>query len=127
MRPFAKISCQDKQDARYISSKTGAHVHQATTSASLAWSTVTAVISARFLTRPQDSPSGVSAGHSTPHWLGCRLRGPLTCSVSHCVALRTRFWVSKHGDGYGGKAPMLEFVWLHKTRNKHVLRPALGH
>ncbi len=45
------------------------------------WSTVTAVMSARFLTRPQDSPSGVSAGHSTPHWLGCRLRGPLTCEI----------------------------------------------
>lgn len=57
------------------------------------WSTVTAVMSARFLTRPQDSPSGVSDGHSTPHWLGCRLRGPLTCSMhavpSRCLHLQS--------------------------------------
>jgi len=39
---------------------------------------VTCVISARFLTRPQLSPSGVSAGHSMPHWLGCSARGPDT-------------------------------------------------
>lgn len=34
------------------------------------WSVVTWVISARFFTSPQDSPSGVSQGHSMPH---CRL------------------------------------------------------
>ena len=36
------------------------------------------VIRARFLTRPQASPSGVSAGHSIPHCDGCNARGPLT-------------------------------------------------
>lgn len=35
-------------------------------------------ISPRFLTRPQLSPSGVSAGQSIPHWLGCSARGPDT-------------------------------------------------
>jgi hypothetical protein len=40
---------------------------------------VTCVMSARFLTRPQLSPSGVSAGHTMPHWLGCSARGPDTC------------------------------------------------
>lgn len=39
------------------------------------------VIRARFLTRPQASPSGVSLGQSTPHWLGWRARGPLTFLV----------------------------------------------
>lgn len=42
---------------------------------------VTCVIRARFFTRPQLSPSGVSAKHSMPHWLGCRARGPLTCEA----------------------------------------------
>jgi hypothetical protein len=35
---------------------------------------------ARFLTRPQASPSGVSAGQSIPHCDACRARGPLTCT-----------------------------------------------
>ena len=35
-------------------------------------------ISPRFLTRPQLSPSGVSAGQSIPHWLGWSARGPDT-------------------------------------------------
>ena len=48
-------------------------------------SVVTCVMSARFFTSPQDSPSGVSLGHSTPHWLGCSARGPLTFLVfSNC-------------------------------------------
>ena len=29
---------------------------------------------ARFLTRPQFEPSGVSLGHSRPQWVGCRSR-----------------------------------------------------
>mmetsp|Transcript_10383 Transcript_10383/g.31243 ORF Transcript_10383/g.31243 Transcript_10383/m.31243 type:complete len:207 (+) Transcript_10383:1784-2404(+) len=45
------------------------------------WSVVTCVMSARFFTRPHDSPSGVSAGHSMPHWLGCSARGPDTFRV----------------------------------------------
>mmetsp|Transcript_9841 Transcript_9841/g.30835 ORF Transcript_9841/g.30835 Transcript_9841/m.30835 type:complete len:339 (-) Transcript_9841:1235-2251(-) len=44
-------------------------------------SVVTCVISARFLTRPQLSPSGVSLGHSMPHCEGCSARGPLTFRV----------------------------------------------
>mmetsp|Transcript_55787 Transcript_55787/g.132416 ORF Transcript_55787/g.132416 Transcript_55787/m.132416 type:complete len:206 (-) Transcript_55787:1386-2003(-) len=44
-------------------------------------SVVTCVISARFLTRPHDSPSGVSAGQSIPHWEGCSERGPDTLRV----------------------------------------------
>lgn len=35
-------------------------------------------ISPRFFTRPQLSPSGVSAGQSIPHWLGWSARGPDT-------------------------------------------------
>lgn len=31
-----------------------------------------------FFTSPQDSPSGVSLGHSMPHVEGCSVRGPLT-------------------------------------------------
>mmetsp|Transcript_33124 Transcript_33124/g.78562 ORF Transcript_33124/g.78562 Transcript_33124/m.78562 type:complete len:283 (+) Transcript_33124:1479-2327(+) len=51
-------------------------------------SVVMCVISARFLTSPQASPSGVSAGHSMPHWLGCRARGPLTLRVfSNCEVI----------------------------------------
>ena len=45
---------------------------------------VTWVMRARFLTRPHDSPSGVSAGHHMPHCDGCSARGPLTCSVYAC-------------------------------------------
>mmetsp|Transcript_30988 Transcript_30988/g.79051 ORF Transcript_30988/g.79051 Transcript_30988/m.79051 type:complete len:207 (-) Transcript_30988:1260-1880(-) len=52
-------------------------------------SVVTCVMSARFLTRPQLSPSGVSAGHSMPHWLGCSARGPDTLRVfSNCDVMR---------------------------------------
>mmetsp|Transcript_34578 Transcript_34578/g.97517 ORF Transcript_34578/g.97517 Transcript_34578/m.97517 type:complete len:204 (-) Transcript_34578:560-1171(-) len=52
-------------------------------------SVVTCVISARFLTRPQLSPSGVSLGHSMPHCEGCRARGPLTFLVfSNCDVMR---------------------------------------
>ena len=40
---------------------------------------------ARFLSRPHDSPSGVSAGHTMPHWLGCSALGPLTCSRTYGV------------------------------------------
>lgn len=39
------------------------------------------VMSAKFLTSPHASPSGVSLGHSIPHWLGCNARGPLTLRV----------------------------------------------
>lgn len=39
------------------------------------------VISARFFTSPHASPSGVSLGQSTPHWLGCNALGPLTFLV----------------------------------------------
>ena len=39
------------------------------------------VIRARFLTRPQLSPSGVSLGQSMPHCEGCSERGPLTFRV----------------------------------------------
>ena len=46
-------------------------------------SVVTCVMRARFFTRPQLSPSGVSAGHSMPHWLGCRALGPLTCTATN--------------------------------------------
>ena len=42
------------------------------------WSVVTIAINARFFTKPQLSPSGVSAGQSMPHWLGCKDLGPLT-------------------------------------------------
>ena len=41
-------------------------------------SLVTCDSSAKFLTRPQLSPSGVSAGHSIPHCDACSARGPLT-------------------------------------------------
>mmetsp|Transcript_98 Transcript_98/g.181 ORF Transcript_98/g.181 Transcript_98/m.181 type:complete len:202 (-) Transcript_98:1792-2397(-) len=52
-------------------------------------SVVTCVISARFLTRPQASPSGVSEGHNMPHWEGCRARGPDTLRVfSNCDVMR---------------------------------------
>ena len=44
-------------------------------------SVVTCVSRARFLTRPQLSPSGVSAGHRRPHCEGCRARGPDTLRV----------------------------------------------
>jgi hypothetical protein len=44
-------------------------------------SAVTCVSSARFFTSPHDSPSGVSQGHTTPHWLGCSARGPDTLRV----------------------------------------------
>mmetsp|Transcript_6034 Transcript_6034/g.24450 ORF Transcript_6034/g.24450 Transcript_6034/m.24450 type:complete len:330 (+) Transcript_6034:1394-2383(+) len=44
-------------------------------------SVVTCVMSARFFTSPQLSPSGVSEGHSMPHWLGCSARGPETLRV----------------------------------------------
>lgn len=75
-------------------------------------SVVTCVISARFFTNPQASPSGVSQGHNIPHcrwsgsaksntilhdqnkgpwdcyqltWLGCRALGPLTfLDFSNC-------------------------------------------
>ena len=39
------------------------------------------VISARFFTSPHPSPSGVSEGHTIPHWEGWRERGPLTFLV----------------------------------------------
>jgi hypothetical protein len=39
------------------------------------------VMRARFLTRPQLSPSGVSLGQSIPHWEGWSDRGPLTFRV----------------------------------------------
>ena len=39
-------------------------------------SVVTCVVSAKFLTRPQDSPSGVSDGQSMPQWEGCKALGP---------------------------------------------------
>ena len=52
-------------------------------------SVVTCVVSARFFTSPQDSPSGVSDGHSMPHWEGCRERGPLIFLVfSNCELIR---------------------------------------
>mmetsp|Transcript_22832 Transcript_22832/g.58526 ORF Transcript_22832/g.58526 Transcript_22832/m.58526 type:complete len:258 (-) Transcript_22832:1248-2021(-) len=52
-------------------------------------SVVTCVMSARFFTSPHASPSGVSAGQSIPHWLGCRARGPLTLRVfSNCDVMR---------------------------------------
>jgi hypothetical protein len=44
-------------------------------------SMVTCAISERFLTRPHDSPSGVSDGHNIPHCDGCKERGPLTFLV----------------------------------------------
>lgn len=55
-------------------------------------SVVTWVMRARFLTRPQLSPSGVSAGHSMPHWLGCRALGPLTYSVALMFWDRVRLY-----------------------------------
>jgi hypothetical protein len=52
-------------------------------------SVVICVISAKFLTNPQASPSGVSLGHNIPHWLGCKARGPLTFLVfSNCEVMR---------------------------------------
>ena len=48
-------------------------------------SVVTCVVRARFFTNPQDSPSGVSEGQSTPQWDGCSARGPLIFLVfSNC-------------------------------------------
>ena len=48
-------------------------------------SVVTCVVRAKFFTRPQDSPSGVSDGQSMPQWEGCRARGPLIFLVfSNC-------------------------------------------
>mmetsp|Transcript_28999 Transcript_28999/g.72326 ORF Transcript_28999/g.72326 Transcript_28999/m.72326 type:complete len:211 (-) Transcript_28999:108-740(-) len=44
-------------------------------------SVVTCVDSARFLTSPHASPSGVSEGQSIPHCDGCSERGPLTFRV----------------------------------------------
>lgn len=47
------------------------------------------VIRARFFTRPQASPSGVSAGQSIPHCEACKARGPLTLRVfSNCELMR---------------------------------------
>jgi hypothetical protein len=37
---------------------------------------VTCVVRAKFLTRPQLSPSGVSEGHKTPQCDGYKARGP---------------------------------------------------
>lgn len=45
------------------------------------------VMRARFLTSPQASPSGVSAGQSIPHWDGCSDRGPDTFRVFSNVEL----------------------------------------
>lgn len=39
-------------------------------------SVVTCVVRAKFLTRPQDSPSGVSDGQSIPQWEGYKALGP---------------------------------------------------
>ena len=44
-------------------------------------SVVICVIRARFLTRPQASPSGVSDGQSIPNCEGCKARGPATFLV----------------------------------------------
>ena len=44
-------------------------------------SVVMCVIKAKFFTRPQDSPSGVSEGHNIPHCEGCKDLGPLTFLV----------------------------------------------
>mmetsp|Transcript_34960 Transcript_34960/g.87210 ORF Transcript_34960/g.87210 Transcript_34960/m.87210 type:complete len:276 (-) Transcript_34960:1173-2000(-) len=44
-------------------------------------SVVTCVVSAKFLTRPHASPSGVSDGQSMPHCDGCSERGPETLRV----------------------------------------------
>jgi hypothetical protein len=43
---------------------------------STGWSVVTWVVNAKFFTSPQDSPSGVSEGHSIPHWDGWSDLGP---------------------------------------------------
>jgi hypothetical protein len=52
-------------------------------------SVVICVMSAKFFTKPHASPSGVSLGHSMPHWLGCNDRGPLTFLVfSNCEEIR---------------------------------------
>mmetsp|Transcript_4312 Transcript_4312/g.17335 ORF Transcript_4312/g.17335 Transcript_4312/m.17335 type:complete len:243 (-) Transcript_4312:1285-2013(-) len=52
-------------------------------------SVVTCVMSARFLTSPHASPSGVSEGHSMPHCEGCSARGPDTFRVfSNCEVIR---------------------------------------
>jgi len=55
------------------------------------------VMRARFLTRPQLSPSGVSLGESMPHWESWRTNSSATCkdqqeptSVVMCV-MRARF------------------------------------
>lgn len=58
-------------------------------SGSSSTSVVICVISAKFFTNPQASPSGVSLGQSIPHWLGCSALGPLTFLVfSNCEEMR---------------------------------------
>ena len=49
------------------------------------------VSSAMFLTSPTDAPSGVSDGHTTPHCVGCSLRGCTSLPVfSMGVLMRRR-------------------------------------
>ena len=119
-------------------------------SASAGSSVVTCVMRARFLTRPQLSPSGVSDGHSIPHWLGCRARGPLTLRVfSNWLVMRVimpraemkerreRTWVTplrsirkrltvQFPDAMACSRPFVSVSWrMHATTSNWAARLAL--
>ena len=54
--------------------------------------TVTLAAMARFLTRPTEPPSGVSAGHMIPHCVLCSLRGWMSLPDFSIGVLTRRRW-----------------------------------
>mmetsp|Transcript_29596 Transcript_29596/g.95621 ORF Transcript_29596/g.95621 Transcript_29596/m.95621 type:complete len:281 (-) Transcript_29596:1245-2087(-) len=84
MSPFKKTRCpprvcRSSAQSRWRSSTP--RLKQSRRMGASSSSVVTWAESARFLTSPHASPSGVSLGHSMPHWDGWSERGPDTLRV----------------------------------------------